>query len=259
MNALADRRIIITGAGAGIGLAVLQRFVQEGAKVVAVVRRQEHADALSAQANVVTLVGDVASYEVNAQAVELAQSHFGGLDVFIANAGLWDFHKRLAKIPAREVAGAYDEVFAVNVRAPLFGARAAFEALRVAKGAFIATASNASFRAGGGGALYTASKFALRGLIMQLAVEFAPDVRVNAIAPGATDTALSGAASLGQRSKALNLDAARLSAMADHIPLGRISAPEEHAGLYVLLASATGAPYVTGATLVSDGGLIAST
>jgi NAD(P)-dependent dehydrogenase (short-subunit alcohol dehydrogenase family) len=122
----------------------------------------------------------------------------------------------------------------------------------------IVTGSNACFLAGGGGALYTASKFALRGLVMQLAKEFAPLVRVNGVAPGATDTGISGPAALGQAAREMNEDPARMAAMAQHMLLGRVSAPEDHTALYVLLAARTESPYITGAMLLSDGGLTIS-
>jgi NAD(P)-dependent dehydrogenase (short-subunit alcohol dehydrogenase family) len=178
--------------------------------------------------------------------------------VYVANAGLWDFHKRLEKQSAAELQQATTEIFAVNVMAVLYGAHAASLALRQSRGAFIATGSNACFRGGGGGVLYTASKFALRGLITQLALEFAPEVRVNAVAPGATDTSLSGPDSLRQGNRQMNADRVRLAAMESHIPLGHVSRPEDHAGLYVLLASRQDSAYITGAILLSDGGLTLS-
>ncbi|PID65668.1 MAG: hypothetical protein CR975_06250 [Gammaproteobacteria bacterium] len=105
--------------------------------------------------------------------------------------------------------------------------------------------------------MYTASKYALRGVIAQLALDFAPDIRVCGIAPGATDTPISGTDALNQRQKAMNKDRQRLETMGQHIPLGRVSEPEEHTDLYVTLASENGARYVTGTILVSDGGLSA--
>ena len=134
-------------------------------------------------------------------------------------------------------------------------ARAAAAALRATKGALIVTGSNACFLAGGGGALYTASKFALRGLVLQLANEFAPDIRVNGVAPGATNTGISGLRALGQEAKSMNADPDRIAAMQSHIPLRFVSAPEAHTGLYVLLASREESAYITGTLLVSDGGL----
>jgi NAD(P)-dependent dehydrogenase (short-subunit alcohol dehydrogenase family) len=248
---------IITGAGAGIGRAVVRRFMAEGANVVAVIRKESDRAALEAEGACV-VVGDVSHYDTAERAVAASMENYGKLDVYIANAGLWDFHKRVEKQSPQELENAFDEIFSVNVKAALYGGRAAVHALRQSGGTLIVTGSNASFLAGGGGALYTASKFALRGLMMQLAKEFAPEVRVNGVAPGATDTGISGPSALGQHEKEMNADSDRIAAMAQHMLLGRISQPEDHAALYVLLASKTESPYVTGTMLLSDGGLTIS-
>jgi NAD(P)-dependent dehydrogenase (short-subunit alcohol dehydrogenase family) len=105
--------------------------------------------------------------------------------------------------------------------------------------------------------LYTASKFALHGVVLQLAKELAPDIRVNGVAPGATDTGLSGPRSLHQHDKSMNADEARLASMASHIPLGFVSNPDDHVALYVLLASRKSSRYMTGSMILSDGGLAA--
>lgn len=257
MGRLEGSRAIVTGAGSGIGRAVVRRYLLEGARVVAVVRRQEDVAGLEAEGALV-VVGDVALYDTAARAVDCASSAFGGLDVYVANAGLWDFHKRLERQSATELTEAYNEIFGVNFLGALYGARAGLEALRASRGSIIVTGSNASFLAGGGGVLYTASKFALRGLVLQLAKEFAPDVRVNGVAPGATNTGISGPASLGQGDAAMNSDAERLGNMARYMPLGRVSEPEDHTSLYVLLAAASESSYVTGAMFASDGGLTVS-
>lgn len=257
MGRLSKRRTVVTGAGSGIGRAVVRRFLAEGAHVVAVVRNGDDAQALEAEGAFV-VVGDVSLYETASRAVAKAKQEFDGLDVYVANAGLWDFHKRVEKQTPDELKSAFDEIFGVNLLGALYGAHASVGALRESKGAVIVTGSNASFLAGGGGALYTASKFALRGLVMQLAKEFAPDIRVNGVAPGATDTAISGPQALGQASKEMNADPQRMAAMAAHMLLGRVSTPDEHAGLFVMLAARDEAPYVTGAMLSSDGGLTIS-
>ena len=257
MGRLAGQRAVVTGAGSGIGRAIVRRYLAEGAQVVAVER--DPADQPGLEADGVTVViGDVAHYDTAERAVAAACEQFGGLDCYVANAGLWDFHNRLEKQAPDEMVRAYQEIFGVNLLGALNGARAAIGALRQSRGNIIVTGSNASFRAGGGGAIYTASKFALRGLVMQLAMEFAPDVRVNGVAPGATDTGLSGAAALGQEGREMNRGEARMAAMAAHVPLGRVSTPDEHVALYVLLAARAEAPYVTGAMLLSDGGLTVS-
>lgn len=256
MGRLEGTRAIVTGAGSGIGRAVAQRFTAEGAQVLGVVRNPRDVKLLEAE-GIAVIIGDVADYETAHRAVETAAVRFGGLDVYVANAGLWDFSKRVEKQSPGELKAGFDEIFGVNLLGALYGAHAALPRLRDSGGSVIVTGSNACFRAGGGGALYTASKFALRGMVMQLAKEFAP-VRVNGVAPGATDTGLSGPSAFGQQDRAMNLDAVRMSAMADHMLLGRISQPEEHCGLYVTLASKTESSYVTGAMLLSDGGLTIS-
>jgi NAD(P)-dependent dehydrogenase (short-subunit alcohol dehydrogenase family) len=257
MGRLLGQRAVVTGAGSGIGRAVVRRFLAEGAKVIAVVRKEADVAGLEAEGAVV-VIGDVSAYDTAARAVATAVDRFGGLDTYVANAGLWDFHKRLEKQTPEELALAFQEIFGVNLLGALYGARASVAALRESGGSVIVTGSNACFLAGGGGALYTASKFALRGLVMQLAKEFAPLVRVNGVAPGATDTGISGPAALGQAAREMNEDPARMAAMAQHMLLGRVSAPEDHTALYVLLAARTESPYITGAMLLSDGGLTIS-
>ncbi len=257
MARLDGRRAVVTGAGSGIGRAIVRRFVSEGAEVVAVVRKDADVPALEADGAVV-VVGDVSRYETAERAVAEATARFGGLDCYIANAGLWDFHKRLEKQTPQEIEAGFNEIFGVNFLGAAYGARASIAALRQSLGSLIVTGSNACFLAGGGGALYTSSKFALRGLVMQLAKEFAPEVRVNGVAPGATDTGISGPAAFGQREREMNADPSRMEVMARHMLLGRVSRPEDHTSLYVLLAARDEAPYVTGAMLLSDGGLTIS-
>ncbi len=257
MGRLSGYRTIVTGAGAGIGKAVVERYLAEGAQVVGVCRKDAHADELAAM-GALPVRGDVSTYETAERAVAAAVKAFGGLDTYVANAGLWDYYKRVEKQSPEELENAYDEIFGVNLLGALYGARAAIGALRESKGSVIATGSNACFLAGGGGALYTASKFALHGLVMQLAKEFAPHVRVNGVAPGATDTGISGPAALGQDTRDMNADKDRMAVMEQHMMLGRVSQPEDHASLYVLLASREESAYVTGAMLKSDGGLTIS-
>ena len=96
MGSLSGVRTIVTGAGSGIGRAVVRRFLAEGAGVVAVIRDPSQCSELEAE-GASTVVGDVARYGTSAQAVALAEERLGGLDVFVANAGLWDFHKKLEK------------------------------------------------------------------------------------------------------------------------------------------------------------------
>lgn len=257
MARLAGHRAVITGAGSGIGRAVLRRYLAEGARVIAVCRNPDQQAALEADGARV-VIGDVAQHDTAARAVALAETAFGGLDTYVANAGLWDFYKRVERQSADELAAAYHEIFGVNFLGALYGAHAALPALKASGGSVIVTGSNACFLAGGGGALYTASKFALRGLVLQLAKEFAPHVRVNGVAPGATRTPLSGPQALGQAGREMDADADRIAQIAHHVPLGRISEPEDHCDLYVMLAARHESGYVTGTMMLSDGGLTIS-
>ena len=117
--------------------------------------------------------------------------------MFVGNAGVFDVYAKLADLADEDLTRAYDELFGVNVRGCIFGAKAALPALRKTGGSMIFTASVAGLNSGGGGALYTASKHAVVGLIRELAVELGPDIRVNGVAPGGTMTDLRGLAALG--------------------------------------------------------------
>ncbi|MEX1058145.1 MAG: SDR family NAD(P)-dependent oxidoreductase, partial [Natronospirillum sp.] len=198
---------LVTGGGSGIGLAVIRRFLNEGAAGIGVlVRDPEQATQLTTEFGdqVVVEVGDVRSAEANRRAVQNTVERFGKLDTLVANAGVWDYFASLRKYDLEDIDAAFDEVFSINVKGYLLAARAALPALEESKGSIILTLSNASFYAGGGGPLYVASKHAGLGLVKQLAYELAPDIRVNAVAPGGTLTPLRGPESMGKKSARLN-------------------------------------------------------
>ena len=130
------------------------------------------------------MVGDVTSAADNARAVDVALTRFGRLDSFVANAGMFDYGAGLVDTPVESLERAFDELFAVNVKGYLLGAKAAAPALIESRGSLLMTASMSSTHAGVGGVVYTASKHAVVGLVRQLAFELAPAVRVNGVAPG---------------------------------------------------------------------------
>src|SRR5215469_5857932 len=185
---------LVTGGGSGIGRAVVARFIAEGARVGVLDRVPARAEELRAEFgnNVVAPTGDVAQLADNKRAVAETVSAFGRLDVFVGNAGVFDSYMSLAEFPEENLAEAYDELFGVNVKGCIFGAKAALPELTKTAGSIVFTASVAGLNSGGGGALYTASKHAVVGLIRQLAVECGPEVRVNGVAPGGTITDLRG-------------------------------------------------------------------
>jgi NAD(P)-dependent dehydrogenase (short-subunit alcohol dehydrogenase family) len=247
---------LVTGGGSGIGRAVVARFVEEGARVGVLDRVPERAAQLRADFGDVVhaMTGDVTRLEDNARAVTDAVSAFGRLDVFVGNAGVFDNFLSLADLPEERVAAAFDEMFAVNVKGYLLGAKAALPELTKTEGSIVFTASVAGFNSGGGGAIYTASKHAVVGLIRQLAVELGPRVRVNGVAPGGTVTDLRGLAALGQDQRT-HWDApdveARLRAAN---PLQILLEPSDLTGAYVLLASRASARAITGQVITVDAG-----
>jgi NAD(P)-dependent dehydrogenase (short-subunit alcohol dehydrogenase family) len=249
---------IVTGGSSGIGAAVVARFVAEGANVVAVDRDGERLAAMVDKfpGRVRGIAGDVRDYATHERAVTEALSSFGKLDVTVGNAGVFDFRRPLASYSAETLVATMDELLAINVRGYLYAAMAAREALLRSRGCIIFTGSVASFNAGGGGIVYTLAKHAVVGVVRQLALELAPDIRVNCVAPGGTLTDMRGTAALGHGTRSLNDRRDELAKrIAEHVPLRLAQQPEDHAGLYVLLASRENARAITGEVLMSDGGV----
>ncbi|MCP2338685.1 SDR family NAD(P)-dependent oxidoreductase [Actinomadura rupiterrae] len=247
---------LVTGGGDGIGRAVVERYVREGADVVVLERDAGLAKAVEAAhpGRVAALAGDVRDPAAHVAATQCGLDVFGRLTVYVGNVGVYDYGARLADLELTELSGAFHELFATNVLGYLLGVRAALPALRDGGGSVILTGSSSGSFAGGGGALYVASKHAVVGLVRQLAYELAPDVRVNGIAPGATRTGLTGVGDLGG-DRRLRDEPRSLDGIARTVPLGFVSEPDHHAGLYVALASSEDTGFVTGAVWASDGGL----
>ncbi|HEY0486090.1 MAG TPA: SDR family oxidoreductase [Mycobacteriales bacterium] len=257
MGRLAGQVALVAGGGGGIGRAVVERFLAEGASVGVLDRSPDGLRDVAAAhpGRVVVVGGDVRDPGAHEQAVVSTVDAFGRLDTAVANAGIHDMWARIEDAEVRDLPGAFRELFDVDVLGHLLCARTVAAELRCTRGSLIFTASSSSRYAGGGGALYVAAKHAVVGLMRQLAHELAPDVRVNAVAPGATATGLRGLSEgtfgrggLGDRPELLER-------IAGTVPLGFVSEPADHAALYVLLASRSEAPYVTGAVFPSDGGV----
>jgi 2,3-dihydroxy-2,3-dihydrophenylpropionate dehydrogenase len=249
MNWLEGKVALVTGGASGLGLAIVERFVHEGAKVMAVDRSRDKLEKPRADlgTSVATFAGDVTSPADNSGAVAAALDAFGQLDVFVGNAGLWDFNRPLLGSSIEDTARGFDELFAVNVKGYILGARAAAEALRETRGSMIFTLSNASFFPAGGGPLYTASKHAGLGLVRQLAYELAPDIRVNGVAPGGMATDLRGPSALGLDRQSISDAMPIQELLRQHMALQIYIEPSDYAGAYVLLASKENSSTVTGA------------
>jgi len=243
---LAGRTAIVTGASRGIGLAVGRALLDAGASVILTSRVQDAADAAASSLASDRAVGFAAhATDENAakECVEFALSRFGGLDILVNNAGtnpafgpmLEQDHGRFAKI------------FDVNVWAPILWTGLAWRAwMREHGGVVVNTASVGGFLVGPGIGVYNITKAALIHMTRQLALEMAPNVRVNAVAPGVIRTRLSEALWKDHETE-----------VAGTMPLGRIGEPLDVAAAVAFLVS-DAASWITGQTIVIDGGQMVS-
>lgn len=247
---------LVVGAASGIGRAVTERFVAEGASVVALDLSAEGLGRLegAGAGHLDVLQGDATEPQATTTAVEQARSRHGRLDLLVCCAGRFDFRAPVSTLDPHQLARAFDEIFAVNVKSTLFAVQAAAAELTRRRGAVVLTSSSSAFYPEGAGVLYGASKWAVRGLVAHLARELAPAVRVNGVAPGGTGrTRLGGLASLGQTHTVEEV-AGRDQRIARGNLLGSLATPEDHAGTYLFLASPRLSGLVTGVVINSDGG-----
>ncbi|MBJ9952411.1 MULTISPECIES: 3-phenylpropionate-dihydrodiol/cinnamic acid-dihydrodiol dehydrogenase [unclassified Acinetobacter] len=247
---------LITGGGSGLGLALVERFLAEGAKVAVLQRSQAKVDLLKQRFGdqVETIVGDVALFADNVRAVEATVARFGKLDCFIGNAGIWDHYADIVHMSGAQLETAFDEIMGINTKSLILGAKAALDELVKSEGSIIFTLSNSALYSAGGGPIYTASKHAGVGVMKELAYELAPKIRVNAVAPSGMNVNIKGAASLGQENLGL-LDARDPEKIARGMPLNFLPEPEDMTGSYVLLASRSNNRPLTGVLINAECGL----
>jgi 2,3-dihydroxy-2,3-dihydrophenylpropionate dehydrogenase len=259
---LKDCVALVTGGGSGIGRAVAERFVAEGASVTIIGRDFEQLrtviDASPDASRLHAVAADVRNSEQLHRAVAETVEQFGKLDTLVANAGIWDYHRQLTKLSAAQLESTFDEVFAINVKGYLLAAEAAWRELVKTRGSIVMTLSNASFYVNGGGPIYTASKHACLGLMRELAYELAPKVRVNGVACGAMNTKLRGPEALNMQERTLAASFAKKKPddPPPPIPLHNSSTdPRDFTGSYVLLASREQSGPITGQAIEVDGGI----
>lgn len=251
MGSLQGKVALVTGGAAGVGRAVVEAYLDQGARVGVLDRDAEGAERLRQDFGdaVVTTVGSAERLADNQRAVADVVERFGGLDVFVGNAGVGAGNLALADIPLGRLEDAIDEIYAINVKAYLLGARAALgPLLESPEGSMIFSCSLASYRAVDDGVLYVSTKHANLGIVRQLAWELAPHIRVNGVAIGVARTRMEGLNALGQQS----IDAV-LPGAESVIPLGFIPEPADYGSSFVFLA-APGSRVVTGECLWADSG-----
>jgi len=243
---LRQRVAVITGSSRGIGRAIAQAFAREGAAVVLNAARSI-GEARAAAAAIVSAGGTARAIQADlgnpaeARALVIqAAEELGRIDVLVNNAGIADPADVWQIDEAR-----WARMMAVHVTGPFFAGRAAGEIMiRQGRGVIINIASMRGIEPGTGRVHYAVSKAAVLMLTKCLARDLAPHVRVNAIAPGYTETAFHAERTIAEREQ-----------IASRIPLGRFSQPEEIARAAVFLAS-DDAAYITGQTLVVSGGVV---
>jgi len=255
MNSFSGQVVLLTGAANGIGKRTLERFIGEGASVVAV---DIDAPALSAtcaamdSSRLASLVGDATDSRHLAAAVALAESRFGGLDIAILNAGIEGACAPIEEYPI----DVFDRVMQVNVHGPFLAIQAAVPAMSRRGGGSIVLTSSINGRRGfatfGG---YAASKQAVQGLTLTAAVDLAPQgIRVNSVHPGLTRTRMMSAV---ESLVAPGDEQTAHASFAKFPALQRYGEPEEIAAVIAFLASRD-ASYVTGSNYVVDGGFTAA-
>jgi glucose 1-dehydrogenase len=251
-KALNEKVALVTGAATGIGRAIAQELGRRGAKVI--VNYIGSADAANEvvssiqqeNGSAIGIEADVSKSSDVSRMIQQAVSQFGALDVLINNAGIEEESPFLEKTEQE-----WDRVIAVDLKAPFLCTQfAAREMAKRGRGTIISISSVHENLPFPGYAAYCAAKGGLRMLCRDLALELAPhNINVVNIAPGAIDTPIN--------KKTLS-DPEKKLALKREIPLGRVGKPEEVAKLVCYLAS-DDASYITGTTVVIDGGLMHQT
>ena len=248
---LQDKTAFITGASKGLGRAIAERFVEEGARVVIADIDQENLDKTLAETTVdasrLTAINlDVSDFDAVQAAINGAIADFGALDILVNNAG-FSPKKNWLEYEISE----WQKVLDVNLSGEFFGARAVAEHMMERRSGRIINMSSSSWRHGGvasgGGMPYVSSTAGVIGLTRSLSKTLGPyNITVNAIAPGPTHTPMTESW-LPQTEEAL----------LEHIPLRRLGTPRDIANAALFLASDEAA-FITGSCLDVNGGLTMS-
>jgi 3-oxoacyl-[acyl-carrier protein] reductase len=261
---LSGKVAIVTGGSRGIGAATVRLLARAGTSVAFTYRnRRDEAERVLREAGAAGAAGaaarppaaapvrrsaayqlDLSDPAAHDRVIAEVVRDFGGLDCYVANAGIWPH----AEVAVREMADArWLETVRVNLDAVFFGCRAALRAMRPG-GSIVIVTSTAGQRGEAFHADYAATKGALIAFVKSLAIEAAPAVTVNSVAPGWVDTDMCAEAFAADGGEGRR----RIEA---GIPLGRVATPEDIAGPIVFLCSPL-ARHVTGEILNVNGGAV---
>lgn len=247
---LRDRVAVVTGAGTGIGKECCHALARQGARMAVVdinlagaEQTAKEIEALGAQA--IAIGADVSSEEDTLRMAQLAVDRFGRIDILVNNAGLWGDLTRntFDQMPMAD----WDRVMAVNVRGTVLASRAVFPIMRrQGYGKIVNISSTTAFFGPPLLLHYVTSKAAILGLTKSLAREVGTyGIRVNAIAPGLTET----------EGSLRNTGAARFADIASQTILKKSAKPSDIAAAVLFLASGE-SDFITGQTIVVDGGMV---
>jgi NAD(P)-dependent dehydrogenase (short-subunit alcohol dehydrogenase family) len=241
---ISGRRVVLTGAGRGLGELLTHAFSRGGAKVALVARTEADISLVAGALPGPTLrfCGDVTVAEFNEAVADATLSEWGGVDVWICNAGISPVMAGPLDTPPED----WREVIDVNLTGAFLGARAAARVMRDG-GRLIFTGSVLGERPGKGLAAYSASKAGLVGMAKALALDLAPSgITVNVVAPGWFDSPLAEGWKNNHR---------RSESIREHTALKRWGQPTDLVGAYLFLAS-DAAAFLTGAVVNVDGGYL---
>jgi NAD(P)-dependent dehydrogenase (short-subunit alcohol dehydrogenase family) len=244
---------LITGGGQGIGSAIAQRFVADGARICIAGRSMAKLDRIAGSlpsGSVTTCAGDVSKYEDAKRMVEATVSFGGRIDVLVNNAGIDPGGSVVDLDP-----GLWRQVIEINLTGPFLLMKAALPPMiKNGGGSIINIASLGGLRCLPGMPAYASSKAGLIMLTQQVALDYGPyKVRSNVVCPGGTRTAMIEDA-LGALKETLNTDLEGVfKVVSSGLPLRRFAAPEEITGICSYLAS-DDSSFMTGSVLLIDGG-----
>lgn len=242
---LKNKTAVVTGGTRGIGLAIVQKFIENGAKVAVLGSRQETVEKSLAglrekypEAQVMGLWPKLSDSFQVAEAFEKVKEEFGSLDILANNAGISASQSLYDYAPED-----FAKIMDLNINAVFVCSQAAARIMKEqGGGSIINTSSMVSIYGQPSGSMYPTSKFAVNGLTKSLARELAPkNIRVNAVAPGIIETDM-----------VANLPKEVIEPLIKTIPLGRIGKPSDIANAFLFLASDL-ASYITGEILQVDG------
>lgn len=243
---LTNKVCLVTGATSGMGKAIAQRFSKEGAKLVLAGRNKERGNQLAKELNdSIFLEGDVCDPNYNEQLIQKTIDVFGKLDIVSINAGILGLGN-IVDLSHED----WHKTMNTNLSAIFYLSKHAVPQLQKQNGTLLINASIAAYKSFPNHPAYCASKAGAVALMKQLAVEYAPEIRVNAICPGPVDTPL-----LWDSAKAFENPDQAVENAGKATLMKRLGTPEDVASLALFLVSEE-ASWITGTAMTIDGGIL---